>query len=85
LCSQEFTSATDPSQTDGPSCIDGFRDSNSDLMTAGGTSASSPSFAGMLTLLVEKYGKHRHRDSDRIGHGDKPGGDKRDRDRSVRF
>jgi subtilase family serine protease len=57
LCSQEFTSATDPSQTDGPSCIDGFRDSNSDLMTAGGTSASSPSFAGMLTLLVEKYGK----------------------------
>jgi subtilase family serine protease len=57
LCSQEFTSATDPSQTDGPSCIDGFRDSNSDLMAAGGTSASSPSFAGMLTLLVEKYGK----------------------------
>jgi subtilase family serine protease len=57
LCTQEFTSATDPSQTDGPSCLDGFRDSNSDLMTAGGTSASSPSFAGMLTLLVEKYGK----------------------------
>jgi subtilase family serine protease len=57
LCSQEFTSATDPSQTNGPSCVDGFRDSNSDLMTAGGTSASSPSFAGMLTLLVEKYGK----------------------------
>jgi subtilase family serine protease len=57
LCSQEFTSATDPSQTDGPSCVDGFRDSNTDLMTAGGTSASSPSFAGMLTLLVEKYGK----------------------------
>jgi subtilase family serine protease len=57
LCSQEFTSATDPSQTDGPSCVDGFRDSNADLITAGGTSASSPSFAGMLTLLVEKYGK----------------------------
>jgi subtilase family serine protease len=57
LCSQEFTSTTDPSQTDGPSCVDGFRDSNTDLMTAGGTSASSPSFAGMLTLLVEKYGK----------------------------
>jgi hypothetical protein len=57
FCSQEFTSATDPSQTDGPSCVDGFRDSNTDLMTAGGTSASSPSFAGMLTLLVEKYGK----------------------------
>jgi len=57
LCSQEFTSATDPSQTDGPSCIDGFRDSNSDLMAVGGTSASAPSFAGMLTLLVEKYGK----------------------------
>ena len=57
FCTQEFTSATDPSQTDGPSCVDGFRDSNSDLMTAGGTSASSPSFAGMLTLLVEKYGK----------------------------
>jgi hypothetical protein len=37
--------------------VDGFRDSNTDLMTAGGTSASSPSFAGMLTLLVEKYGK----------------------------
>ena len=57
LCSQEFTSATDPSQTGGPSCVDGFRDSDSDLMAAGGTSASSPSFAGMLTLLVEKYGK----------------------------
>jgi subtilase family serine protease len=57
LCSQNFTSATDPSQTDGPSCVDGFRYSNTDLMTAGGTSASSPSFAGMLTLLVEKYGK----------------------------
>ena len=26
-------------------------------MTVGGTSATSPSFAGMLTLLVEKYGK----------------------------
>jgi hypothetical protein len=57
LCSQEFTPATDPSQTDGPSCVDGFRDSNSDLTAVGGTSASSPSFAGMLTLLVEKYGK----------------------------
>jgi subtilase family serine protease len=57
LCSQNFTSATDPSETDGPSCVDGFRYSNTDLMTAGGTSASSPSFAGMLTLLVEKYGK----------------------------
>jgi len=57
LCTQNFTSATDPSQTDGPSCVDGFRYSNTDLMTAGGTSASSPSFAGMLTLLVEKYGK----------------------------
>jgi len=57
LCTQEFASATDPSQTDGPSCIDGFRDSNSGLMAVGGTSASAPSFAGMVTLLVEKYGK----------------------------
>ena len=57
LCSQEFTSASDPSQTDGPSCVDGFRDSNSNLTAVGGTSASAPSFAGMLTLLVEKYGK----------------------------
>ncbi len=57
ICSQIFTSATDPSQTDGPSCVDGFRDSNTDLMAVGGTSATSPSFAGMLTLLVEKYGK----------------------------
>ncbi len=57
MCSQLFTSATDPSQTDGPSCVDGFRDSNTDLMAVGGTSATSPSFAGMLTLLVEKYGK----------------------------
>ena len=56
ICSQLFTSATDPSQTDGPSCVDGFRDSNTDLMAVGGTSATSPSFAGMLTLLVEKYG-----------------------------
>jgi subtilase family serine protease len=57
ICSQLFTSATDPSQTDGPSCVDGFRDSNTDLMAVGGTSATSPSFAGLLTLLVEKYGK----------------------------
>jgi len=57
LCTQEFTSATDPSQTDGPSCVHGLRDSNSNLTAVGGTSASSPSFAGMLTLLVEKYGK----------------------------
>jgi hypothetical protein len=57
ICSQIFTSATDPSETDGPSCVNGFRDSNTDLMAVGGTSATSPSFAGMLTLLVEKYGK----------------------------
>ena len=57
ICSQIFTSATDPSETDGPSCVDGFRESNTDLMAVGGTSATSPSFAGMLTLLVEKYGK----------------------------
>jgi len=57
ICSQLFTSATDPSETDGPSCVDGFRQSNTDLMAVGGTSATSPSFAGMLTLLVEKYGK----------------------------
>jgi subtilase family serine protease len=57
ICSPVFTSATDPSQTDGPSCVDGFRQSNTDLMAVGGTSATSPSFAGMLTLLVEKYGK----------------------------
>jgi hypothetical protein len=56
VCTQNFTSTTDPSQTTGSTCVNGFRDSDMDLTVYGGTSASTPSFAGMLTLLVQKYG-----------------------------
>ncbi len=36
------------------SCTNGFRDSNGFLNAVGGTSASTPSFAGMLALLEQK-------------------------------
>jgi subtilase family serine protease len=57
-CTQEFAQGvTDPSQTQGGSCYNStFRDSSGYLSPVGGTSASTPSFAGMLTLLVQKYG-----------------------------
>ena len=41
-------------------CANGFYSSgagqNSVFFVAGGTSAGTPSFAGMLTLLAQKYG-----------------------------
>ena len=40
----------------GDNCVNGFRDTDGSLTPYGGTSASTPSFAGMLTLLVQKYG-----------------------------
>jgi len=57
ICTQEFTSTTNPADTSGSSCTSGsFRDSGGYLTPIGGTSASSPSFAGMLTLIVQRYG-----------------------------
>jgi subtilase family serine protease len=38
------------------SCASGFRTSDGYLTPYGGTSASSPSFAGMVTLLAQKFG-----------------------------
>ncbi len=38
------------------SCVDGFRDAQSDLTVVGGTSAGAPSFAGLLALVVELNG-----------------------------
>lgn len=56
-CTQNFTSETNPADTTGSTCVDGFRIStDGDLSIIGGTSASSPSFAGLMTLLVQKYG-----------------------------
>jgi hypothetical protein len=51
ICSQD-----DNSTTYGNSCTTGFGSSKGYLNLAGGTSAGTPSFAGMLTLLVQKYG-----------------------------
>jgi len=55
ICTQEFPDGTiSPSQ---PSCVDNtFWDNSGYLSAVGGTSAGTPSFAGMLTLLVQKYG-----------------------------
>ncbi len=41
--------------TDG-GCTNGFYDSKGDLWTSGGTSAGSPTFAGILALTIEKGG-----------------------------
>jgi subtilase family serine protease len=41
----------------GGNCNNGFRSTNGSLTPYGGTSASTPSFAGLVTLLVQKYGK----------------------------
>jgi hypothetical protein len=60
ICTQVFpTGTTDPSKTEGSSCVNGFRFSDGSLGNSyiGGTSAAAPSFAGLLTLLVQKYGK----------------------------
>jgi hypothetical protein len=57
VCTQDFpTGATSPSQTLGSSCVNGFRYSDNSLFVYGGTSAGAPSFGGMMTLLVQKYG-----------------------------
>jgi len=58
VCTQVFpTGATSPTQTLGSSCVTGFRYSDNGLSAFGGTSAGAPSFAGVVTLLVQKYGK----------------------------
>jgi subtilase family serine protease len=51
VCSQ-----IDNSATYGTTCTDGFLSSLDYFWYSGGTSASAPSFAGMLTLLTQKYG-----------------------------
>jgi subtilase family serine protease len=40
----------------GPTCSNGFLDSTQSVATAGGTSAPTPAFAGVLALLVQRYG-----------------------------
>ena len=40
----------------GGNCTNGFRYTNGTLTPYGGTSASTPSFAGLVTLLVQEYG-----------------------------
>jgi hypothetical protein len=50
-CSQD-----DDSTTYGNSCTSGFASSKDYFNLAGGTSAATPSFAGMLTLLTQSYG-----------------------------
>jgi subtilase family serine protease len=37
-------------------CVNGFRDSSNNLLVVGGTSAGSPSFAGIVALLNQKFG-----------------------------
>jgi subtilase family serine protease len=49
-------SQVDNSSTYGTSCTSGFVSSANYLFLGGGTSAGTPSFAGMLTLLTQKYG-----------------------------
>lgn len=51
VCSQ-----VDNSTTYGTTCTNGFLSSLDYFWFNGGTSASAPSFAGMLTLLSQKYG-----------------------------
>ena len=41
------------------SCTNGFFNANNYLEVAGGTSASAPSFAGLLALVVQKNGNNR--------------------------
>jgi hypothetical protein len=57
ICTQNFTSTTNPADTTGSSCVDGFRISaGGDLTPYGGTSAAAQVFSGMMTLLVQASG-----------------------------
>jgi len=58
VCTQNFTGTTVASST-GSTCTDGFRygSATGNLTVYGGTSCSSPSFAGLLTLIVQAGGK----------------------------
>jgi hypothetical protein len=58
LCTPEFpASAANAGDSSGPSCSNNsFRDGTNTLTQSGGTSAATASFAGVLALLVEKYG-----------------------------
>ncbi len=58
VCTENFNITTGtPTSNPGSTCVSGFRVAvNGNVSSVGGTSASSPSFGGMLTLLVQKYG-----------------------------
>lgn len=58
ICTPEFlASAASASDTAGPSCSNStFRDATSSVYAAGGTSAAGASFAGVMALMVQKYG-----------------------------
>jgi subtilase family serine protease len=56
VCTQNFTSTTNPADTTGSTCVNGFRNSNGTLTVFGGTSASVQVFSGMMTLLVQAHG-----------------------------
>ncbi len=64
VCTENFPSTETgaPTSNPGSTCSKGFRfasanpNLNNSLSVYGGTSFSTPSFAGMLTLLVQKYG-----------------------------
>ena len=56
VCTQNFTGKTVGSST-GSTCTSGFRNGSGNLTVYGGTSCSSPSFAGLLTLVVQAGGK----------------------------
>jgi pro-kumamolisin-like protein len=65
VCTQNFTSKTNAADSTGSTCVNGFRDPalgvsgepDSDLTIYGGTSASAQVFSGLMTLLVQAYGK----------------------------
>ncbi len=56
VCTQNFTGKTVNTST-GSTCTNGFRNGSGYLTAYGGTSCSSPSFAGLLTLAVQAGGK----------------------------
>jgi subtilase family serine protease len=51
-----YCSSEDNSTEYGTTCASGFLSSDGYFFYVGGTSAGTPSFAGILTLLVQKYG-----------------------------
>ena len=59
VCTQNFPSSepTPPTSNPGSTCVVGFRYSDGTLTVYGGTSASAQVFSGMMTLLVQAYGK----------------------------